>query len=703
MSRLYEPDVRAYLADFDFCLLVETFSKTFPSLLFPLHDVFIVPGVKLTDAVTARLSGGVVLLIRKELGKYVEQVTVEYDNIIVIKLSKDLFGTNTPIVLLGVYLPPTSSSYYRETEIHNGIALIEQCVMDIVEDLGDVPFILFGDFNARTGNKNPENEQVAFNIFEDEDDDSVQVNKRASKDKEVNDFGRYLLNVCEQFGFQIINGTTCGDECGNFTYVSSVGCSVIDYFIVSRCLLPFLTMSLKVAQKIESKHMPVELTVETQSDRAVYERKRTKTFKFEKYVWNQENNLEFLSRLSSDEVKDCFREATELIDSDINKSLLKFNEGLLTAGQCMKKSIIIGKEKKQIWFDLECRESRQVLRQQLRKYHKNNVDTDRLSYTQKRKEYKELLRVKKTAHRQKVLDALHKAKNDPKTFWGKLKSFVSKKHATNTISKEEWFRHFSEVFSANESTSDNYVLGANDEQVHDFDETEELEQNKTNNDMEADGDGQTDIESLDRDISEAEVYEAIRMLKNGKAAGPDRMISEFLKNSACSVVPFLVRYLNKLFSSGSYPDNWSEAVIQPLHKKGDPNIPDNYRGISLLNICGKLYSYIINKRLTQWIEENSIISESQAGFRKRYSTADHLFTLVALIQKQLCNHRKLYVAFIDFRKAFDSVVRTKLWNILRKRGVKGKMYQAIVCMYKVVKGKVRSGSDLTDSFMCPAA
>ena len=251
------------------------------------------------------------------------------------------------------------------------------------------------------------------------------------------------------------------------------------------------------------------------------------------------------------------------------------------------------------------------------------MDTDRLSYTQKRKEYNELLKVKKTAHRQKVL---HKAKNDPKTFLGKLKSFVSKKHATNTISKEEWFRHVSEVFNANESTSDNYVLDANDEQVHDFDETEELEQNKTNSDTEADGDRQTDIESLDRDISEAEVYEAIRMLKNGKAAGPDGMISDFLKNSACSVVPFLVRYLNKLFSSGSYPD------IQSLHKKGDPNTPDNYRGISLLNICGKLYSYIINKRLTQWIEENSIINESQAGLCKRYSTVDHLFTLVALIQ-----------------------------------------------------------------------
>ena len=76
-------------------------------------------------------------------------------------------------------------------------------------------------------------------------------------------------------------------------------------------------MSLKVAQKIESKHMPVKLTVESQSEGAVLKRKWAKIFKLEKYVWNQENNQEFLSCLFLD---DCFCEATELIiDSDINK------------------------------------------------------------------------------------------------------------------------------------------------------------------------------------------------------------------------------------------------------------------------------------------------------------------------------------------------------------------------------------------------
>ena len=53
---------------------------------------------------------------------------------------------------------------------------------------------------------------------------------------------------------------------------------------------------------------------------------------------------------------------------------------------------------------------------------------------------------------------------------------------------------------------------------------------------------------------------------------------------------------NKLFLSGTFPSQLCESVIQPIHKKGDVNCPDSYRGISLLNISGKLYSYVLNKR-----------------------------------------------------------------------------------------------------------
>ena len=83
-----------------------------------------------------------------------------------------------------------------------------------------------------------------------------------------------------------------------------------------------------------------------------------------------------------------------------------------------------------------------------------------------------------------------------------------------------------------------------------------------------------------------------------------------------------------------------------------PPPEDKYRGISLLNTSSKIYSYILNKRLTQWVEENSTVNEAQAGFRRNYSTVDHIFTLLTLVQKQLLNNGKLYVAFIDFKKAF---------------------------------------------------
>ena len=76
-----------------------------------------------------------------------------------------------------------------------------------------------------------------------------------------------------------------------------------------------------------------------------------------------------------------------------------------------------------------------------------------------------------------------------------------------------------------------------------------------------------------------------------------------------------MKYVNKLFSSGSYTTEWTKAVIAPLHKKGDINDVDNYRGISLLNVLSKVFTHIVNRRLTGWVESNNVISDAQAGFR----------------------------------------------------------------------------------------
>ena len=165
-----------------------------------------------------------------------------------------------------------------------------------------------------------------------------------------------------------------------------------------------------------------------------------------------------------------------------------------------------------------------------------------------------------------------------------MKSCASKTTASNSVGKDQWYKHFYNVFNSFFDNESNILDEDEDENVRRSDENDVNESN--------------DSETLEGDITETEVYEVIIMLKNGKAPGPDPIIGEVFKNSATHVVSFLLRYFNKFFSSGLYPDDWSEAIIPPLFKKGDSDIPDNYRGNSLLSICSKLYSNILNKRLT---------------------------------------------------------------------------------------------------------
>ena len=130
-----------------------------------------------------------------------------------------------------------------------------------------------------------------------------------------------------------------------------------------------------------------------------------------------------------------------------------------------------------------------------------------------------------------------------------------------------------------------------------------------------------------------------------------------------------------MFEKGIFTTKWTETIVFPLFKKGDVNNPINYRGISLGNASCKLYRTIINLRLQEWVEVNNITGEHQAGFKKNYSTIDHMFTLLVLVQKQFSLNRKVYGAFMDF-----SINRKLLWSVLLKNGINGKLYRCIKSM-----------------------
>ena len=104
-----------------------------------------------------------------------------------------------------------------------------------------------------------------------------------------------------------------------------------------------------------------------------------------------------------------------------------------------------------------------------------------------------------------------------------------------------------------------------------------------------------------------------------------------------------------------------------------------------------------------WVESQGKLVEEQGGFRKGRSAVDHIFVMISMVEKPPAKSKgKLYVAFVDFRKAYDSVNRNILWDVLRKAGAGEKMLGALKAMYSSVVASVRvEAGCTTEEFSCP--
>ena len=151
-------------------------------------------------------------------------------------------------------------------------------------------------------------------------------------------------------------------------------------------------------------------------------------------------------------------------------------------------------------------------------------------------------------------------------------------------------------------------------------------------------------------------------------------------------MPFYLKFFNIILESGHIPSKWSEGIIIPIYKnKGESKDPKNYRPITLLSCTSKLFTSILNARLNTFLEENDILNENQAGFRKDYATTDHIFTLKSIIEILRHLKRKIFCIFVDFSSAFDSVWRVGLWKKLLNQGIQGKFFRLIKNMYTNIK------------------
>jgi sorting nexin-29 len=148
-------------------------------------------------------------------------------------------------------------------------------------------------------------------------------------------------------------------------------------------------------------------------------------------------------------------------------------------------------------------------------------------------------------------------------------------------------------------------------------------------------------------------------MKNRKAPGPDGLNSELFKYGGPVLSNRLLKLINKCWRERSIPEEWGQARVKSLFKKGKRDDCSNYRGISILNSGYNIYAKIITQRLKTISE--AILLEEQSGFRRGRSCIDNVFTLKQTVEKRREFNLETHIAFLDLGKAFDRVNRNQLW------------------------------------------
>ena len=339
------------------------------------------------------------------------------------------------------------------------------------------------------------------------------------------------------------------------------------------------------------------------------------------------------------------------------------------------------------WFskDLE------VLKRNLRKagdafLRSNRDDTLRQRFFKLKKQFKMEVKHRKRKFKQGLYDKLESLSNDnPKEYWelfDKMKDCHKNSnsgHNESPIKDEEWIDHYLKLLGPQKYDSER------ERAVRD--ETSRLIR-------------QPYFSELDYEILTNEIWDAGKYLKNNKAAGLDGIRNEMIKFSLPYMADLYKKIFNAMLCNQYYPDCWKTGVIVNLFKSGDIYSTDNYRGLTINSCLAKLFNTVLNNRLIKLLESNKSICDNQIGFKSKARTSDHIFIINTLFRKFCKSNQRLYLCFVDFKKAYDSVWREALMLKLLRMDVKGNFFGIIKSMYNNCKACIKSDGLLSNTFEC---
>ncbi|VVC27148.1 Endonuclease/exonuclease/phosphatase,Reverse transcriptase domain [Cinara cedri] len=194
-----------------------------------------------------------------------------------------------------------------------------------------------------------------------------------------------------------------------------------------------------------------------------------------------------------------------------------------------------------------------------------------------------------------------------------------------------------------------------------------------------------------------ETQYAIQTLKNNKSPGDDKIVAELLKLGGKNLTQKLHHLIQQIWIKEKIPQDWNESLICPIFKKGNRKKVENYRGITLLNTGYKVLSLIILKRLQIYTDE--IVGNYQSGFRKNKSTTDHIFVIRQIMEKSYEFAKDLHMVFVDYKQAYDSIIREKLWKVLKDFGLPTKLINMIKLCNPNTSSRVKVNNEISSSFI----
>ena len=170
------------------------------------------------------------------------------------------------------------------------------------------------------------------------------------------------------------------------------------------------------------------------------------------------------------------------------------------------------------------------------------------------------------------------------------------------------------------------------------------------------------------DTYDLEIIDIIKDFENGKASDIPTIL---MKQSAKIIAPTLARLYNKCIDSGIFPQIFKTGKITPIHKKGNKELLENYRPVSVLPIFGKIFEKIIYNRLYNFFTKENVLNDNQFGFRKGHSTIHALHSSVRKIESAMENRMHTVGIFIDLSKAFDTLDHSIMLDKLDHYGIRG--------------------------------